>query len=48
VAQLERCEYVVVGGGVVGETIAWGLARGGVKPLILDSGDCTDRACHES
>jgi len=48
VAQLERCEYVVVGGGVVGETIAWGLARGGVKPLILDAGDCADRASRQN
>jgi glycine/D-amino acid oxidase-like deaminating enzyme len=34
----------VIGGGVVGASIAWGLARAGVKPLVLDEGDLARRA----
>jgi len=43
-AYLGRSDYVVIGGGVVGVSIAWGLARAGVKPLILDEGDLALRA----
>jgi len=35
----ETAETVVIGGGVVGSAIAYGLARRGVKPLVLDEGD---------
>ncbi len=35
----ETAECVVIGGGVVGSAIAYGLAKRGVKPLVLDEGD---------
>jgi glycine/D-amino acid oxidase-like deaminating enzyme len=36
---------VVIGGGVVGASIAWGLARAApIKPLVLDQGDLALRA----
>lgn len=35
----ETAECVVIGGGVVGSAIAYGLARRGGKPLVLDEGD---------
>jgi glycine/D-amino acid oxidase-like deaminating enzyme len=37
-------EIVVVGGGLVGAAIAWGLARKGVRPLVLDGEDLAHRA----
>lgn len=37
-------ETVVIGGGIVGAAIAWGLARSGVKPLVLDGEDLALRA----
>ena len=40
----ERRDFVVIGGGLVGASIAWGLARAGVKPLVLDEGDLALRA----
>jgi glycine/D-amino acid oxidase-like deaminating enzyme len=39
-----RYDYVVIGGGLVGTAIAWGLTRAGVKPLVLDEGDLALRA----
>ncbi|MDR3672025.1 MAG: FAD-dependent oxidoreductase [Holophaga sp.] len=41
---LGRRDYVVIGGGVVGASIAWGLARAGAKPLVLDEDDLARRA----
>ena len=37
-------EIVVVGGGLVGAAIAWGLARKGLRPLVLDGEDLSHRA----
>lgn len=37
-------DAVVVGGGVVGSAIAWGLAGGGVRACVLDEGDVAHRA----
>lgn len=37
-------EIVVVGGGLVGAALAWGLARRGLKPLVLDGEDLSHRA----
>lgn len=41
---LGRRSAVVIGGGLVGASVAWGLARGGAKPLVLDEGDLAQRA----
>jgi glycine/D-amino acid oxidase-like deaminating enzyme len=41
---LGRHECMVIGGGVAGAAVAWGLARSGVKPLVLDEGDLALRA----
>ena len=35
----ESAECVVIGGGVVGAAIAYGLAKRGTKPVVLDEGD---------
>ena len=43
-SNLGKREYVVIGAGVVGASIAWGLARLGTKPLVLDEGDLASRA----
>lgn len=37
-------EAAVIGGGLVGAAIAYGLARHGMKPLLLDEGDTAHRA----
>ncbi|WP_102959801.1 NAD(P)/FAD-dependent oxidoreductase [Mangrovicella endophytica] len=37
-------DAVVIGGGLVGAAIAWGLARQGLKPLVLDEDDLARRA----
>lgn len=37
-------EMTVIGGGLVGSAIAWGLTRSGVKPLVLDGADLDLRA----
>ena len=37
-------EIIVIGGGLVGTAIAYGLARRGCKPLVLDGGDRDIRA----
>ncbi len=39
----ETAECVVIGGGVVGSAIAYGLAKRGAKPLVLDEGDVAIR-----
>ncbi|MDX3929824.1 MAG: FAD-dependent oxidoreductase [Shinella sp.] len=37
-------EIAVIGGGLVGASIAWGLARSGLNPLVLDGEDLDPRA----
>ena len=37
-------ECTVIGGGVVGAAVAWGLARAGTRPLVLDEDDLAPRA----
>ena len=37
-------EIAVVGGGLVGSAIAWGLARHGARVAVLDEGDIAHRA----
>ncbi|MER8981532.1 FAD-dependent oxidoreductase [Mesorhizobium sp. M0870] len=37
-------DLTIIGGGLVGAAIAWGLARIGVKPLVLDGSDLDLRA----
>src|SRR5205085_9002879 len=37
-------DVAVVGGGVVGASIAWGLARNGARVTVLDEGDNAFRA----
>src|SRR5260370_34234436 len=37
-------DVAVVGGGLVGTAIAWGLARLGQRVAVLDQGDCAYRA----
>lgn len=37
-------DMTIVGGGLVGASIAWGLARSGINPLVLDGDDLDLRA----
>jgi hydrogen cyanide synthase HcnC len=37
-------ETAVIGGGLVGAAVAWGLARLGERVALLDEGDCAHRA----
>lgn len=37
-------DVVVIGGGLVGSSLAWGLARGGQRVAVLDEGDIAWRA----
>lgn len=37
-------EWAVIGGGLVGSAVAWGLARRGAKVVVLDEGDDALRA----
>jgi glycine/D-amino acid oxidase-like deaminating enzyme len=41
---VERCDAIVVGGGLVGSAIAYGLARTGLATVLLDEGDVALRA----
>ena len=41
---MERFGAIVIGGGLVGSAIAWGLARGGLATALLDEGDAAFRA----
>ncbi|MGH6807085.1 MAG: NAD(P)/FAD-dependent oxidoreductase, partial [Ensifer adhaerens] len=43
-AHLDECEMVVVGGGLVGAALAWGLARSGTQTMVLDGEDLDLRA----
>ncbi len=33
------CDIAVVGGGLVGAAVAYGLASRGLKPVVVDEGD---------
>ena len=37
-------DAIVIGGGLVGSAIAYGLARAGLKPVLIDEGDVAFRA----
>ena len=37
-------DVAVIGGGLVGAAIAWGIARGGERVVVLDEGDIAHRA----
>ncbi|WP_375406922.1 FAD-dependent oxidoreductase, partial [uncultured Amnibacterium sp.] len=37
-------DVVVIGGGLVGSAVAYGLARGGARVVMLDEGDIAYRA----
>ena len=41
---MQTADVVVIGGGIVGASVAFGLANLGLKPLLLDEGDNAFRA----
>jgi len=41
---LRQFDAIVIGGGLVGAAIAYGLARAGMKPALIDEGDIAFRA----
>src|SRR6516162_2497670 len=41
---MQRYDSIVIGGGLVGSAIAYGLARAGLKVALLDEGDVAFRA----
>jgi len=41
---VHEADVAVVGGGLVGAAIAWGLARAGTRVVVLDEGDVAFRA----
>ena len=41
---MSACDAIVVGGGIVGGSIAFGLARAGLKVVVFDEGDDAVRA----
>jgi glycine/D-amino acid oxidase-like deaminating enzyme len=41
---MHRCEYAIVGGGLVGLALAWGLQRQGRRVTVFDEGDIAFRA----
>jgi hydrogen cyanide synthase HcnC len=41
---MERFDAIVIGGGLVGSAIAYGLARAGLRAALLDEGDVAFRA----
>jgi glycine/D-amino acid oxidase-like deaminating enzyme len=43
-AQTRDCDFAVVGGGLLGAALAWGLQRLGQKVAVLDEGDVAYRA----
>jgi glycine/D-amino acid oxidase-like deaminating enzyme len=42
--RVKRCDAIVIGGGLVGSAIAYGLARAGLATTLLDEGDAAFRA----
>src|SRR6202162_5149476 len=42
--RMERYDAIVIGGGLVGSAIAYGLARAGMRAALLDEGDVAYRA----
>ena len=44
IASMQRFDAIVIGGGLVGSAIAYGLAREGLKPALIDEGDVAFRA----
>lgn len=40
----DRCDLLVIGGGLIGSAIAWGAARKGARVTLLDEGDIAYRA----
>ncbi|MBI3147270.1 MAG: FAD-binding oxidoreductase [Betaproteobacteria bacterium] len=43
-ASLNQADVIIIGGGIVGTSIAWGLARRGTRVCVLDEGDEAFRA----
>jgi glycine/D-amino acid oxidase-like deaminating enzyme len=43
-----NADAIVVGGGLVGSAIAYGLARAGLNPVVLDEGDVALRASRDN
>ncbi|MCD2184804.1 FAD-binding oxidoreductase [Rhizobium sp. GN54] len=41
---MDKSDIAVVGGGLVGAALAWGLARAGLKTMVLDGADLDPRA----
>lgn len=41
---MRLCDAIVIGGGLVGAAIAYGLVRAGMKPVLVDEGDIAFRA----
>src|SRR6185437_15520338 len=41
---MKRFDAIVIGGGLVGSAIAYGLTRAGLKPALIDEGDIAFRA----
>ena len=41
---LHEADVAVIGGGLVGAAVAWGLARAGTRVVVLDEGDVAFRA----
>ena len=41
---MNEADVIVIGGGLVGSSIAWGLVRQGARTLLLDEGDVAFRA----
>jgi glycine/D-amino acid oxidase-like deaminating enzyme len=44
VAEPRDCDVAIIGGGLVGSALAWGLARAGQRVAMLDEGDVAYRA----